>query len=132
MSIQSLQQLYSLIGESLKTLEGVFSDSQHTFPSLDEVYDPKDPSEALLLDPRVIEASNVIVSAAEQLTATVKLPYLSLCDAVMGYHLPASISFAEKANLVEILREAGEGGMHVDEIAAKAGTSVIKTGTILA
>jgi hypothetical protein len=38
-------------------------------------------------------------------------------DATMAYHLPACMRVLETAHVVEILREAGPGGLHVDAIA---------------
>lgn len=128
MTFDTLRQLHGLIGQSLETLEDLFSASQLEFPSLDGHFEAEDASEKLRLSDRAVEASNIIVAAAEQLIALVKLPYISLCDGVMAYHLPACLAFAEDANLVEILREAGPAGLHVNAIAAKIGIPSVKLG----
>ncbi|KAI0339260.1 hypothetical protein BDW22DRAFT_1431862 [Trametopsis cervina] len=73
--------------------------------------------EDLTSHPEVINAVNRIVAACGQLAAMVQKPFLVLCDAAMAYHLPACLRFMEASHIVEILREAGTRGMHVDEIA---------------
>ncbi|KAF8634693.1 hypothetical protein AX15_000751 [Amanita polypyramis BW_CC] len=86
------------------------------FPSLDAPYDPNSPSELLSADPIVVRATNHIIAAAGQLTATVQAPFLSICDASMAYHLPSCIRLFEASHTVEILREAGIDGLHVSFI----------------
>lgn len=54
------------------------------FPSLDNPFDPNSPSESLTSHPVVISAVNRIVAAAGQMSATVQIPFLTLCDAGMG------------------------------------------------
>lgn len=54
------------------------------FPSLDLPFDPNSPSENLTSHPVVISAVNRIVAAAGQMSATVQIPFLTLCDAGMG------------------------------------------------
>ncbi|CAL1710667.1 unnamed protein product [Somion occarium] len=97
------------------------------FPSLDEpryVAEKKDPNRRKLDEdhfahPQVIAAINQIVAACGQLSASVQKPFLVLCDAAMGYHLPACLRFLEASHIVEILREAGENGLHVKQIAKR-------------
>ncbi|KAI0946796.1 hypothetical protein AcW1_010153 [Taiwanofungus camphoratus] len=76
-------------------------------------------AEALTAHPEVIAATNRIVAACAQLGASVQRPFLTICDAAMGYHLPACMRFAEASHTVEILREAGPRGLHVDALAAR-------------
>ena len=58
------------------------------FPSLDAPYDSSSPSERLLSsDPEVCAAINRIVAACGQLSASVREPFLSLCDASLGVSL---------------------------------------------
>jgi len=51
----------------------------------------------------------------------VQRPFLTVCDAAMGYHLPACLRLLEAAHIPEILHEAGSRGMHVEEIAKRVG-----------
>ncbi|KIM86573.1 hypothetical protein PILCRDRAFT_815806 [Piloderma croceum F 1598] len=81
--------------------------------------------------PTIGAAINRIVSACGQISATVRDPFLSLCDASLGYHLPSCLRFLETTHTVEILREAGEGGLHVSEIAKRNGTDIGKCAHIL-
>ncbi|KAH8096884.1 hypothetical protein BXZ70DRAFT_865118, partial [Cristinia sonorae] len=67
----------------------------------------------------VIKAVNQIVAACAQLSAAVQRPFLTLCDAAMGYHLPSCLRFLEASHTVEILREAGPQGLHVKDISRR-------------
>ncbi|KAI0362999.1 S-adenosyl-L-methionine-dependent methyltransferase [Pilatotrama ljubarskyi] len=93
------------------------------FPPLDVPYYPTeehapelDAAESLASHPDVIAATNRIVAACGQISATVHRPFLTLCDAAMGYHLPACLRFLEASHTVEILRTAGPNGMHVRDL----------------
>ncbi|KAI9066168.1 S-adenosyl-L-methionine-dependent methyltransferase [Trametes sanguinea] len=93
------------------------------FPALDAPYYPTeshspeaDAAESLASHPDVIAATNRIVAACGQISATIHRPFLTLCDAAMGYHLPACLRFLEASHTVEILRTAGPNGMHVREL----------------
>ncbi|KZP06640.1 hypothetical protein FIBSPDRAFT_939939 [Athelia psychrophila] len=95
-------------------------------------------AEALLAThPAVMAATNRIVAAAGHLAACVRDPFLSLCDASMGYHLPACMRFLEATHIVEVLREAGEasengdGGMHVSALSARIGVPAGRLAHIL-
>ncbi|KAG6868580.1 hypothetical protein C0993_000845 [Termitomyces sp. T159_Od127] len=91
------------------------------FPSLDAPYDPNDPAEQLTTHPVVVQAINRIVAAAGQMASAVQAPFYSLCDATMGYHLPSCMRLLEASHTVEILREAGPSGLHVDLISQRNG-----------
>ncbi|KAJ3902242.1 O-methyltransferase [Lentinula edodes] len=101
------------------------------FPSLDLPFDPNSPSENLTSHPVVISAVNRIVAAAGQMSATVQIPFLTLCDAGMGFHLPSCLRLLEASHTVEILREAGPDGLHVKVIAEKNGVDKNKLAHIL-
>ncbi|KAJ6555122.1 hypothetical protein DFH09DRAFT_924020 [Mycena vulgaris] len=98
------------------------------FPSLDAPCDPVSPSERLTAHPAVIAAISCIVAAAGQMAATVQVPFLSLCDASMGYHLPSCLRLLEAAHVPELLRA---GPLHVREIAARTGVEQAKLAHIL-
>jgi hypothetical protein len=104
------------------------SDSALDFPSLDAPYDPASAAEQLTVHPTVVAAINRIVAAAGQMAATVQVPFLTLCDAAMGYHLPSCLRVLEAAHVVELLRD---GPVHVREIAARTGVEQAKLGGAL-
>lgn len=80
---------------------------QLDFPGLDAAYYPTeshdpdaDAAEALASHPDVIAATNRIVAACGQISATVHRPFLTLCDAAMGVR--ASPSFdARSCQLID-------------------------------
>ncbi|KAH9942675.1 hypothetical protein B0H21DRAFT_520593 [Amylocystis lapponica] len=81
--------------------------------------DARTRAEALTSHPVVIAATNRIVAACGQMTASVQRPFLTLCDAAMGYHLPACLRVLEASHTVEILRVAGPRGLHVRELSRR-------------
>ncbi|EMD36158.1 hypothetical protein CERSUDRAFT_51961 [Gelatoporia subvermispora B] len=74
-------------------------------------------AEALTSHPAVIAASNRLVAACGQLSASIQRPFLTICDAAMGYHLPACLRLLEATHTFELLRVAGPRGLHVRELA---------------
>ncbi|KAF9218485.1 hypothetical protein BS17DRAFT_791302 [Gyrodon lividus] len=76
------------------------------YPSPDIPFAPTSLSEQLAAHPGACMASSRIVAACGQISNIVHKPFLSLCDAVMGYNLPACLRLVEHLHIVEILREA--------------------------
>ncbi|KAJ7653148.1 O-methyltransferase [Mycena polygramma] len=113
---------------SSSTQSSSFTGTGLDFPSLDAPYDPASPSEQLAAHPTVVAAINRIVAAAGQMAATVQVPFLTLCDAAMGYHLPSCLRLLEAAHVPEVLRD---GPVHVREIAARTGVEQAKLAHIL-
>ncbi|KAF8811230.1 hypothetical protein BYT27DRAFT_7252947 [Phlegmacium glaucopus] len=101
------------------------------FPSLDVPCDQTSLSEALTTHPVVLSAISRIIAAAGQMSATVQTPFLSLCDATMGYHLPSCMRMLEASHVVEILREAGPSGLHVRIVSERNGVETNKLAHIL-
>ncbi|KAJ3569053.1 hypothetical protein NP233_g5308 [Leucocoprinus birnbaumii] len=101
------------------------------FPALDAPCNQGSISEALTQHPGVVAAANRIISACGQMSATVQTPFLTICDAVMGYHLPSCMRLFEASHVPEILREAGPAGLHVNIISKKNGVDKIKLAHIL-
>ncbi|KAF9043854.1 S-adenosyl-L-methionine-dependent methyltransferase, partial [Hymenopellis radicata] len=101
------------------------------FPSLDAPYEAQSPAEMLMSHPMVSSAINRIVAAAGQMTMTVQMPFLSLSDAAMAYHLPSCLRLVEASHTVEILRESGPDGLHVRTIAEKTGVEMSKMAHVL-
>ncbi|TFY57554.1 hypothetical protein EVG20_g8502 [Dentipellis fragilis] len=104
------------------------------FPSLDDPVDPADDADAeaerLRSNPAVANAISRIVAACGQLSITVRSPFLVLCDAGMGYHLPSALRFFEAAHIPELLRPAGPEGLHVSVISAALGVDAEVEGRI--
>ena len=75
---------------------------QLDFPPLDAAYYPTeghdpdvDAAEALASHPDVIAATNRMVAACGQISATVHRPFLTLCDAAMGVSSASASGFRE-------------------------------------
>ncbi|KAK0437893.1 O-methyltransferase [Armillaria borealis] len=125
------KQLSNLISASVDQIESHYkSNSNLQYPSLDAPFDPTSPSEALSMDPAVIPATMVIVSACAQLSATVNLPAMTMYDAIGGFHLSSVLRAALEANVVEILRGHPQG-LHVRDIAAQNEMEPVKLGRVL-
>ncbi|KAH7909090.1 S-adenosyl-L-methionine-dependent methyltransferase, partial [Hygrophoropsis aurantiaca] len=99
-------------------------DREIDFPNPYVPYDPSSPAELLAAHPQAAAAASRIVAACGQLATIVQKPFLVLCDASMGYNLPASLRLLEHIHIVEILREAEDArlfappkGLHVNDIA---------------
>ncbi|KAF7324950.1 Ich1 protein [Mycena kentingensis (nom. inval.)] len=148
MTFAVLRALHTIIGDALDDIEHVYSEaaggpyaspppsptspaptaSAPDFPSLDAPSDPLSTSEQLTTHPTVAAAITRIVAAAGQISATVHPPFLTLCDASMGYHLPSCLRLLEAAHIPEILRD---GPLHVRELANKTGVEQGKLAHIL-
>ncbi|KAJ7836330.1 O-methyltransferase [Mycena olivaceomarginata] len=117
-SVSTLRLLANLISEAVDTIEGVYATADTTPPSLNTPWNPKAPSEALGQDLVVMEAKTKLVAAAAQLVATARDPISSLLSFSDGVPLLACLRTVSELNVVEILREAGPQGLHVNEIAS--------------
>jgi len=89
MTFQSLHALQAIISEGLSDIEQIYRSPPHggpalEFPSLDNPSDPASPSEKLTSHPKVIAAIARISSAATQLSASVRGPFSTLCNASTG------------------------------------------------
>ncbi|KAM5545250.1 hypothetical protein V8D89_001361 [Ganoderma adspersum] len=113
MTFSTLWALHAVIGAAIDDIEHVYRDrpqgSTLEYPSLEAPYystaqhtQDEELAEALKDDPAVVAASMRIVAACAQLSTTGEFS--------------SAIRFLEAANIVEILREAGPGGLHVQEI----------------
>ncbi|KAF8515747.1 O-methyltransferase [Gautieria morchelliformis] len=130
MTFKHIRMLRTVLNDSLDTLEKLYKDQSLDFPSLDESY-TDNKAETFTSHPETIQAINVTVSAAYQLINTVRPPFSTLSDVAGAYHLPACLRVAEKFNLVEVLREAGPEGCHVDSISIQCGLEKAKLARVL-
>ncbi|KAG8221633.1 hypothetical protein J3R82DRAFT_1911 [Butyriboletus roseoflavus] len=78
------------------------------YPSPDLPLASNSPSEQLALHPDAAAAASRIVAACGQISNIVHKPFLSLCDAIMSYNLPACMRLVEHLHVAEIIREAEE------------------------
>lgn len=135
LSVNSLSNVYASPPPSpcIKTENSAEFLSHPTldFPSLDAPCNPASLSEALTQYPDVVAAVNRIIAACGQMSATVQTPFLTICDAVMGYHLPSCMRLFEASHVPEILRDAGPAGLHVGLISERNGVDKTKLAHIL-
>ncbi|KAJ7804899.1 O-methyltransferase, partial [Mycena olivaceomarginata] len=104
--------LGEIIINSIQIIERCFNNEQVGFPALKDPVDPTSKSEALLLDPEISTARSCIVAAASQLIAMVRSPVQTLVENGLVFHLPSCLRAAVESNMVEIIREAGNQGIH--------------------
>ncbi|KAG6825824.1 hypothetical protein H0H92_002297, partial [Tricholoma furcatifolium] len=140
MTFADLRALHAILGDALDDIEHIYAPSKNDkasyaspppspstplgpldFPSLNDPLDASHPAEQLTSHPVVLQAINKMVAAAGQIAMTVQRPFYSLCDAAMGYNLPACMRLLEASHTVEILREAGPNGLHVNLISQQNG-----------
>ncbi|EJT96877.1 O-methyltransferase [Dacryopinax primogenitus] len=116
--------LARLISESVQTIDRACKEHDTSIPDLDKPFDPS--AEAFCALPGVGKALNTAVAAADQLVATLRLAPLSALLYSGGFVNSASLRVAFEGNVASILTDAGAEGMHVDDIAAKAGVDAPK------
>ncbi|KAF7314104.1 Methyltransf-2 domain-containing protein [Mycena chlorophos] len=125
-TLSTLRELASLITTSIDTIESTYASRDVEFPSLAaHTFSPTDPAEKLRQDPVVSGAIQTIVAATAQLSAEVASPIVSGMQASQSYtkhFISACLNTALELNVVELLSEAGPGGMHAREIAAASKT----------
>ena len=105
MTIATLRALQTTIASAIDEIEAVYASQTKAtglpldFPSLDVPYYPgvphapeADKAEELRLDPAVFAATNRIVGACGQITATVRKPYFSLTDSTIIVRTLLSLS----------------------------------------
>ncbi|EMD33481.1 hypothetical protein CERSUDRAFT_87325 [Gelatoporia subvermispora B] len=127
--VAALRALQEIISSSIDRIEESCKSRGLDFPSLDEPFTPE--NDAARADPAVQEASTLLAAAAHQLIATVQQPQKTIFTATVWYYLPVALRAAVETNTVEILREAGVQGLHVNDIAAKNNVDPIKLGRLL-
>ncbi|KIK56925.1 hypothetical protein GYMLUDRAFT_75954 [Collybiopsis luxurians FD-317 M1] len=131
MAVSSLRALAQIITGSIDVIERRLTDASETFPSLDESFDPTTNVESILAEPEMSRATSLIIAAAAQLTAAVRRPLQTIMDNCLSFHLSWCVRAAIDGSFVEIVREAGQRGIHVNDIAAKNNTDPQKIARIL-
>ncbi|TFK65267.1 S-adenosyl-L-methionine-dependent methyltransferase [Pluteus cervinus] len=115
----SVLQLSKLISDNSSHLVSICSGRGFTIPHLNDQY--TEDSENFRKNTQCAETASIIVAAALQLVATLSPPQQSSFAIFGGHYKSASVRIALDCNVPEILREAGDKGLHADEIAAKSG-----------
>ncbi|RPD57862.1 S-adenosyl-L-methionine-dependent methyltransferase [Lentinus tigrinus ALCF2SS1-6] len=125
MTFTSLRALHALIGTAIDDMERVYHacSPDLDYPSIDKPYykaaqhtPEEELAESLASDEAVAAAAKRIVAACGHLSHTVNKPWFGLVEDVHGGITAECIRFMETANIVEILREAGPEGLHVDSL----------------
>ncbi len=83
-SFEPLKALLRIITESITVIEDSYTKAQLRFPALSRPYDAANGEQLLLNDDDVHCAAVRITAACEQLTASVRTPMETICDAAMG------------------------------------------------
>ncbi|KAJ6478129.1 O-methyltransferase [Mycena vitilis] len=130
-SLSSLRQLSNIIAQAVTDIEAEYAQASAPLPSLDEPFNPADAAEVVGMSPSVVAASSLVIAAAAQITAAVGNPVLAIINDALLYHLSSCLRVVATLNVVEILREGGREGMHVRDIAEKAGTDPDKLCRVL-
>ncbi|KLO13906.1 O-methyltransferase [Schizopora paradoxa] len=126
----SLTTLAELILAQCKVLDASCAQRGIAIPSLDAPYKPGS-DVANDKDPQVVDALAIIASTTHQLLNTIQPAPMGLFSLVTSGVAGAALRAASELNVTEALRDAGEKGLHVDEIAAKCKTHPLKLGVIL-
>ncbi|EPQ54825.1 O-methyltransferase [Gloeophyllum trabeum ATCC 11539] len=125
MTIEDLENLQAVLNDSIDSLKRYYTDISLDFPSLDGQYSA-DAAESLRSDPKVSQAILNITAASYQLLCTVRPPMMSIFDAATSYLITACLRVTEQINAVELLRDFGAQGLHVNDIALYAGMEPTK------
>ncbi|KAJ7982955.1 S-adenosyl-L-methionine-dependent methyltransferase, partial [Mycena polygramma] len=117
-SIQTLKALSKIIVNAVDTMELAYADAEVDFPSLEDPFEAAGPGEAMRQDSLVSGAVQNLMAAAAQIVATVANPVTAILNASQAFHVSSCLRVASELNVVEILREAGPRGLHINEIAS--------------
>ncbi|TCD60068.1 hypothetical protein EIP91_010786 [Steccherinum ochraceum] len=130
-----LQALSDIITSSVDQILSVCKAKGKDFPRLDKPIHPSEfTPEGIRNDPQVSDAIALVVTAAFQLIQTVRSPPVTLVTESLKSVLPTCLGIAERADVAEILRDAGpkvSKGKHVNEIAAHSGIDSRKLARVL-
>ncbi|KAI0081312.1 O-methyltransferase [Panus rudis PR-1116 ss-1] len=125
--MSALTDLLTIITDGVQSIDSTCRAENIQYPGLDGHLS----NEAEAIRNKHVDQANLAIAAAYQLIATLSNPHAYLLSSVFGVHVTAALGVVEAANIAEILREAGQMGLHVDEIAAKSGLHPGKIGRIL-
>ncbi|KLO13915.1 S-adenosyl-L-methionine-dependent methyltransferase [Schizopora paradoxa] len=126
----SLKTLAQLILKNCEILDDSCAKRGIPVPSLDKPYAPGS-DVATDDDPAAAQAMMVIASTTEQLLKTIRPAPLALYSFVTSGVTGAAARVASELHVTEALRDSGEKGLHINEIAAKCKTHPLKLGVVL-
>ncbi|TCD69561.1 hypothetical protein EIP91_007185 [Steccherinum ochraceum] len=127
-----LQALGDIIASSIGQIISTCNAEGKDFPRLDDPIQPSEFSpDGIRNHPQVSDAIGLLVTAAFQLIQTVRSPPVTLLTQVGRGALSACLGIVERADVAEILRDAGPQGKHVNEIAAHSGIDSRKLARVL-
>ncbi|KAI0064216.1 S-adenosyl-L-methionine-dependent methyltransferase [Artomyces pyxidatus] len=121
-----LASLTSIISSGVQTLEYAYSDHGVPFPSLDEPYCPG----PLDNDAAVTATTHLIVAAAYQLIATVRLPIATIHDYAPSMYMSSALGLVTDVEVPDVLKDE-PAGLHVDAIGAKVDVDPGKLARVL-
>ncbi|GJE87411.1 S-adenosyl-L-methionine-dependent methyltransferase [Phanerochaete sordida] len=128
-AIDELKTLSKIIHDAVSTIEHVTTSQGLTFPS---PYTPVTAeSERPRMLPQVNQACAQAISAAYQLINDLRVPHGTIGTVAMQYSLTSCLGIAEKANVAEAIREAGQKGAHVNTIARASNIEPSKLARVL-
>ncbi|KAF9032715.1 O-methyltransferase [Hymenopellis radicata] len=130
-SLPILRTLADLISSGVRDIEDTCARKNLRFPGLDGTFEGTQDMEAAKDVPEIAQAICTIVAAASHLTALVQPVQTSMMAAIMQYNISAALFTAEALSVTEILRDVGNAGMNVVDIASRAGTSPKKLAHVL-
>ncbi|KDQ16040.1 hypothetical protein BOTBODRAFT_31123 [Botryobasidium botryosum FD-172 SS1] len=107
-------QLIQLINTSAQAVAQGYSDAGLPHPSANDGAPPLPAHFAA--QAATHQASLTLVAACRQLIASVMAPTTYAMEIAMAYHYSVAVRAAIEAHVVEVLRDAGDEGMHVNEI----------------
>ncbi|KAG6909480.1 hypothetical protein DXG01_017202 [Tephrocybe rancida] len=122
-------ELSNLISSSVTKLAETCHAHDLRVPDLNEPYCPD--SEAFRSNPAVARAANIAAAAAFQLAAFLLPPQESIMQITSGHLRSAALRVSIESHVPEILQEAGDQGLHADEIAKKTGLDGQKLARLL-
>jgi len=81
-STSSLRKLLLVLSNSIDAIEAAAEQQpvKTSYPSIDDLFDPRSPAEQFAIQPEIVQAANLGVAAAAQLAATLKLPGITMMD----------------------------------------------------
>ncbi|EMD39226.1 hypothetical protein CERSUDRAFT_152302 [Gelatoporia subvermispora B] len=113
--MSTVKALSDIIANGVTSIQTACDARNVSFPSLDEPFSPQ--SEAIRQ--AVFSDIKTIIAAAYQLIATLQVPPAYVAEKATSFLHAPSLDLVLAGNVVEILRDAGPQGLHVNEIAAK-------------
>ncbi|KAJ6501155.1 O-methyltransferase [Mycena vitilis] len=124
-----LRLLGELILDSIDAIEARLDAEGADFPAMADPFQPGSKAESVLLG--LTATTSRIVAAASQLIAMVRSPVQTIMENSLVFHLPSCMRAAIESDMVEIVRESGNRGIHANEIAKINHTDPVKAARIL-